>query len=73
MCLHDPFCPREVQKQGAAQTNTHTTLLKSSDSAVLHRALWTRMSLPICLVHSVEQAPGATVLFDLEPENHIKF
>lgn len=64
MCLHDLFCLREVQKQGATHTNTHITLPQSSDSAVLHCALWTHVSLPIHLAHSVKQAPAAIVFFD---------
>ena len=70
MCLHDPLCLK-----GSAETrcNTHThthTPLRSSESAVSLAALWTHMSLPICLQHSVEINPWRHCVFNLRPEYH---
>ena len=57
-------CRNKVQ-----HTHTHTPL-RSSESAVSLAALWTHMSLPICLQHSVEINPWRHCVFNLRPEYH---
>lgn len=61
-------CRNKVQHK---RINTHTrTPLRSSESAVSLAALWTHMSLPICLLHSVEINPWRHCVFNLRPEYH---
>lgn len=59
------FCAKAPQNWGVTHIQAHTHSLKCNDSAVWHRALRTHTAASICLVHSVEPAPGAIVFFNL--------